>query len=111
MAIWGVISAGLLGLAGYFVHTNGKGYWKEWLLSLCVSYGAGWLFSLALTVTMFTLMFNCCKKNDHKFKFVVTYQDYVNWESGCIQMTPREKNNAYSQVSQDEIDVVQPVDL
>ena len=118
MAIWAVISAGLLGLAGWFVHKNGEGYWAEWLESLAISYAFGWLFSLVLTVILFTLMFNCCKKNDKKFGFIVTYQDYVRWKDEDEEYVGHGggrslQKSPYAQVSQDEVDVevVKPIDI
>jgi len=108
MAFWAIISMGFLALAGYFVHLNGSDYWKEWLLSLSISYAFGYTFSLVLAVVMFTLMFDCCKRNDHKFKFVITYKDYLRWkaEDGSDgNRTP------YAEVSQDEVDVVEVVDV
>ena len=104
---------GMLGLAGYFVHENGDGYWEEWLISLSISYACGWAFSLAFTVVVFSLMFNCCKENDHKFKFIVTYQDYVNWKGEYDETSGGNRGSVYEQVSQEDagVDVVQPIDL
>ena len=109
---------GFLGFAGWLVSENGSDYWKEWLVSLSISYGCGWTFSLVITVVAFMLMFNCCKENDYKFKFVVTYKDYLHWKGECDDdmdmhgmQTDIRKKNPYAQVSQDDIEVVQPIDL
>ena len=79
MSIWALISLGLFALGIYFVADEGNAFYKSWLLSLTISYVCGWAVSLAITVLMFMLMFRCCMTNDHKFGFVVTFQDYMNW--------------------------------
>lgn len=108
MACWGIISLGLFAIGVWFVVVNdreGEKPWGLWILSLCVSYVSGWIISICITFAMFILCYQCCMKNDYKFKFEVTYQDYLNWydehgeedENGNISSPTKRKYNPIAQ--------------
>ena len=83
MAVWGMISAGLFALGIYFVvlgqrETN-ESLWIPWIFSLVISYVSGWIIAMVLIFLIYILFYRACMKYDYKFKFDVTYQDYLNW--------------------------------
>eukprot|EP01084_Bolivina_argentea_P053105 97492_1 len=108
MGIWAVISVGLFGLGIYFVwkggQESGESLWGPWLVSLVITYISGWIVSFIIIFVMFMLFYRTCMKYDYKFKFDVTYQDYLNWydehgedsqemESGYYQLDTQEYDN------------------
>jgi len=110
MAVWAVISLGLLGLGLYFVYLADKEEersWSMWLVSLIISYVSGWIISFVITFLTYLFLYGPCKTYDYKFGFIVNYQDYLNWYDEYGEQDEisggSKRMRSYEKVSQNEM--------